>query len=74
MPGVLGVRVGSSPLCMSLVSLPLGESRWAWLAPDHVSALPALFRVASSLHLAVENLSANLQVVFWVISTVVGVT
>lgn len=44
-----------SPLGVPSVS-PLAESLWARLAPDHISALPAAFSVASSLHLAVQSL------------------
>ena len=67
-----------SLLSMSMVSLPPTDSTgtvlWVHLASDHVSALPTLFDVTSSLHLVMESvLPANLQVSFWVIYNDVGV-
>lgn len=67
-PGVPGLSVCFLLLSTPWVSLPsflLKTIPWTCLAPDHISTLPMLFHLASSLHLAVE--SPSLPVVFWFI-------
>lgn len=68
-PGVLGTRV-----CFFISSgLRYPSLPWivmqVYLVLDCISALPTLFKVATSLHLAVKNLFFKSSVVFWVIYT-----
>lgn len=67
-PGV-SVLESTSPLSAPTMSLPTKDS----LVPSHISALPPLFDVALSLHLAVESLFCQslghfLVLSMWVLS------
>ena len=52
---MLAMRLSPLPPQQQHPSLP-GKVLWVILVPDCVSALPALFDVAYSVHLAVESL------------------
>lgn len=74
-PHAWGAWCGALPLFPARAAGPsfLWTVPWVHLAPNHISAFPTLFDVAS-LHFAVESFSASLRVVSWVIYTDGGVT